>query len=174
VHCPRKLTSAAVLAALLVLGAACGDDDSPTTSTTSSSGTESSITTTTAAELVVRDDLAFAQPTNSPGQELYLARVTIQPGGEIATHFHEGTQIANIEAGTLTYTVVSGTVQVTRADGTVEAVTGPDEIALQTGDALTENRDMIHSAANHGDTPVVILLAALLAEGAPPSTPVEG
>jgi quercetin dioxygenase-like cupin family protein len=167
-----RFTSAVVLVTLLVTMAACGDDDSTSTSTTAASGTDSS-TTTTPTEPVVREELAVGTPANAPGQTLYLSRVTIQPDGEIAPHFHEGTQIANIEAGTLTYTVISGTVQVTRADGTTESVTGPDEIALQPGDALTENQDMIHSAANHGDTPVVILLASLLTEGAPPSTPVE-
>lgn len=164
-----KLTSAAALVALLAVAAGCGDDDS----TSSSSGADESTTTSAPAEPVVREELAVTTPSNAPGQELYLARVTIQPDGEIATHYHEGTQIARIVEGTLTYSIVSGTVQVTRTDGALEEFIGPDEITLEPGDALTETQDLIHAAANHGDTAVVILLASLLAEGAPPSTPVD-
>jgi hypothetical protein len=72
----------------------------------------------------------------------------------------------------LTYDIVEGAAEVTRNDGTVERFTGPDSITLEPGDALTETQDLVHFGSNDGDTPVVILLAALLADGAPLATPV--
>src|SRR6185369_6848028 len=111
---------------------------------------------------------------NAPGQELYLQEVRIAPGAKLATHFHDGTQIASIRAGVLTYDIVSGSTTVTRADGKVEEFTGPDSITLRKGDALLETSTLVHFGSNKGKKPVVVLLAALLAQGAPLATPVNG
>src|SRR3954467_14221870 len=46
------------------------------------------------------------------GKTLGLSRVTIPAGGTIALHHHEGTQVAYIQSGLLTYTVKSGSVAV--------------------------------------------------------------
>jgi quercetin dioxygenase-like cupin family protein len=160
----RVRTGLAVLAAVVVL-AACGDDG----------GDDTSASTTTTGESdmpIVREELAETSPANAPGQQLYLQRVTIEPGARLDTHLHEGTQIARVVEGTLTYDIVEGPAEVARRDGTVERFTGPDSITLEPGDALTETQDLVHFGSNDGETPVVILLAALLADGAPLATPV--
>jgi hypothetical protein len=71
----------------------------------------------------------------------------------------------------LTYNIVSGTASVTRADGSTEVATGPTTIRLRPGDSVAEVSTVIHYGANKGTKQVVILLAALLAEGAPLATP---
>src|SRR3954467_12764215 len=58
---------------------------------------------------------ALAQSTKvkgAKGKTLGLSRVTIPAGGTIALHHHEGTQVAYIQSGVLTYTVESGSVTV--------------------------------------------------------------
>jgi quercetin dioxygenase-like cupin family protein len=101
--------------------------------------------------------------------------VTIPVGGQIALHHHEGTQIAFIQKGVLSYTVQSGSVTV---------MSGPAESAkvvlkigagqtgrIIAGQWIAEQPSTIHQAANNGSTPIVIYLSTLLRTGAPPSTP---
>jgi hypothetical protein len=123
-------------------------------------------------EPVRRTVWGVAAPPNAPGQELNLQRVVIDPGAELPEHFHEGTQLASIRAGVLTYEVVSGAVQVTRADGTTETVGGPGTVKLRRGDTIVEDESLVHYGRNAGRKPVVIELAALLHQGAPLATPV--
>jgi hypothetical protein len=111
-------------------------------------------------------------PANAPGQELTLQRITIAPGAKLPQHFHEGTQVATVRAGVLTYNVVSGTVQVTRVDGSTTSVTGPRVIRVRTGDALVETQSLVHYGANTGKQPVILEIAALIHAGAPLATPV--
>jgi len=111
-------------------------------------------------------------PANAPGQELTLQRITIAPGAKLPEHFHEGTQVATVRAGVLTYNVVSGTVQVTRVDGSTSLVTGPRVIRLRTGDAVVETESLVHYGANTGKQPAVIEIAALIRAGAALATPV--
>jgi oxalate decarboxylase/phosphoglucose isomerase-like protein (cupin superfamily) len=127
---------------------------------------------TSKPEPIVRTILAQAAPDNGPGQQLYLEEVTIAPGAKLATHRHEGTQIASIKSGVLTYNVISGTATVARADGSTDDVHGPATIRLRRGDAITESATLVHYGANKGSKPVVILVAALLTSGAPLATPV--
>src|SRR5262249_32869418 len=141
------------------LGAALGAATASAAPTTSQGG-------------ITRTILAQAIPTNAPGQTLYLEEVRIAPKAKLATHLHEGTQIASVRAGVLTYNIVSGTVSVTRADGSTKDVTGPSTVQLRRGDAITETPTLVHYGANNGTVPVVILLSALLATGAPLATPV--
>ena len=121
---------------------------------------------------VTRTPLGEASPANAPGQKLYLQQVTIAPHAKLAEHFHQGTQVARVISGTLTYNIVSGTAAVTRADGKTEDVGGPNKVLLQPGDSLVETSSLVHFGANDTGKPVVIELAALLAEGAPLATPV--
>jgi len=114
---------------------------------------------------------AQADPANAPGQTLYLQQVTIPAGVALDQHIHEGTQLATIDSGVLTYHIEENTATVVRADGTTEQFTGPTVIELQPGDSVIETADMVHWAENKGDVPVVILLATLLAKDAPMSTP---
>jgi quercetin dioxygenase-like cupin family protein len=130
------------------------------------------------AEPVVRDSLAkSANPRGAPDRTLGLSRVTIQPGAELALHHHEGTQIAHIEQGTLTYTVESGEVRVKRGDpdaGTaelVQTIEAGETAKIRTGQWIVEQPSDIHRAANQGKREIVIYLATLLRTGAPPSTP---
>ncbi|MCU1447949.1 MAG: hypothetical protein JWP02_119 [Acidimicrobiales bacterium] len=128
--------------------------------------------TTVPANGTTRTPLGEASPANAPGQTMYLQQVTIGPHAKLATHFHQGTQVAHVISGVLTYNIVSGTVAVTRAGGGTEDVSGPNKVLLQPGDSLVETRTLVHFGANDTDEPVVIELAALLEQGAPLATPV--
>jgi hypothetical protein len=121
---------------------------------------------------VTRTPLGEASPANAPGQQLYLQQVTIAPHAKLAEHFHQGTQVARVISGTLTYNIVSGTAAVTRANGKTEDASGPNKVLLQPGDSLLETSSLVHFGANDTGTPVVIELAALLEQGAPLATPV--
>jgi hypothetical protein len=121
---------------------------------------------------VTRTPLGEATPANAPGQKLYLQQVTIAPHAKLAEHFHQGTQVARVVSGTLTYNILSGTAAVTRANGKAEDVAGPATVLLQPGDSLVETASLVHYGANDTATPVVIELAALLEQGAPLATPV--
>jgi quercetin dioxygenase-like cupin family protein len=121
---------------------------------------------------ITRTALGQAAPDNAPGQELYLQRVRIEPGAKLAEHFHQGTQVAHIIAGVLTYDIASGTAAVTRRGGKTGSYTGPTTIRLRTGDSLVETQGLVHHGENSGKVPVVIELASLLQAGAPLSTPV--
>ncbi len=121
---------------------------------------------------VTRTPFGEATPANAPGQKLYLQQVTIAPHAKLAEHFHQGTQVARVVSGTLTYNIVSGTAAVTRANGQAENATGPTTVLLQPGDSLVETASLVHFGANDTAMPVVIELAALLEQGAPLATPV--
>src|SRR5262245_10394123 len=121
---------------------------------------------------VTRSVYGKTAPDNAPGQEMYLQQVVIAPGGKLPEHYHEGTQLATIRAGVLTYNVVTGTAVVTRADGKTVRVKGKGVVTLRKGDTLVEAQSLVHYGSNKGKVPVVILLTALLHQGAPLSTPV--
>jgi hypothetical protein len=121
---------------------------------------------------VTRTPFGEAAPANAPGQKLYLQQVTIAPHAKLPEHFHQGTQVARVISGTLTYNIVSGTAAVTRANGAAESVDGPNNVLLQPGDSLVETASLVHYGANDTNTPVVIELAALLEQGAPLATSV--
>jgi hypothetical protein len=113
-----------------------------------------------------------ASPENAPGQTLTLQQVTIDPGAKLAEHHHEGTQLATIRAGVLTYHAQTGQLSVTRAGGKTETVAAPAVVKLRRGDTIVEAESLAHFAENRGKTKVVIELAALLHAGAPLATPV--
>ena len=121
---------------------------------------------------VTRSVYGKTPPDNAPGQEMYLQQVVIAPGGRLPEHFHEGTQLATIRSGVLTYNIVTGTAVVTRAGGQTVKVKGKGVVTLRKGDTLVEAESLVHYGSNKGKVPVVILLTALLHEGAPLSTPV--
>ena len=156
---------AAVAAVGLVAGPASADTATTTTTTAAAAAAGAK------SGGITRDSLGEAQPLNAPGQTLYLQRVTIPPGEKLVAHFHQGTQVARVVQGVLTYDVISGTAQVTRRDGTTEAVTGPATIRIRSGESLVETESLQHAGSNAGTKPVVIELAALLTTGAPLATP---
>lgn len=130
--------------------------------------------TATASSGVVRQVLDGGMPSAAPGEVLQLVRFTIAPGTKLPTHTHPGMQVAWLEAGTLHYTVVQGTVQIMRASGAgtpsaTEMLTSGHSTDFQPGDRWVEPQGMVHRAENDGSTPVVILVASLLAAGQPPA-----
>ena len=125
---------------------------------------------TGAKEPVRRTIWGETKPLNAPGQDMTLQQVVIEPGAQLPEHFHEGTQLANIRSGVLTYHAVSGSVAVTRADGSNETVTGPGTVKLRRGDWIVEPESLVHYGENQGSKPVVLELVALLHDGAPLST----
>ena len=143
--------------ALVFLGVvATGASAAAQTTTTSGSSTNTGIT---------RADLGSALPANAPGQQLYLQRVTIAPGAKLPEHFHQGTQVARILGGVLTYDIASGTATVTRANGTTETVSAPATVKLRKGDGLVETQGLVHHGSNAGKVPVVIEIASLAPGG---------
>jgi quercetin dioxygenase-like cupin family protein len=110
------------------------------------------------------------------GRTLGLSKVVIPAGAQLALHHHEGTQVAYIQRGTLTYTVEEGSVDVRRgpADGDNELVRkiGAGQTGkIRAGQWIVEQPSDIHRAANKGSSKIVIFLSTLLRTGAPPSTP---
>jgi hypothetical protein len=121
---------------------------------------------------------ALAQSTKvkgAKGKTLGLSRVTIPAGGTIALHHHEGTQVAYIQSGVLTYTVRSGEVTVMSGpadDPTiVRKISGGQTGKIRASQWIVEQPSTIHQAANNGSARIVIYLSTLLKTGAPPSTP---
>lgn len=158
----RSPKSAAVaLAVGLVLGAslvACSDDDGytqPPTATSESLGRTLDV-------------------IGAPGRALALTRVEFAPGAPIPLHYHEGTQLAHIESGTLTYTVRTGKVRVMTGSDTdaevVREIKAGETAEIKAGEWIVEQPNTQHSAENLGDEPVVIYLTNLLKEDAEPST----
>src|SRR6476660_8742569 len=97
-HISRSMTRAFV--ALVFLGVVATGVSASAQTTTSGSSNNTGIT---------RADLGSALPANAPGQQLYLQRVTIAPGAKLPQHFHQGTQVARIPGGLLTYDIATGT-----------------------------------------------------------------
>ena len=129
---------------------------------------------------VTREVLAAVQPSNAPGEELLLTRVTFAPGGGLAPHVHPGTQLLVVESGTLRFVVVDGEAPVTRAGtGTptagspTEVLSSGQETDLGPGDSWVEGEGVVHYAVNLGTEPVVLRATSLLAAGEPASQPVE-
>lgn len=133
---------------------------------------------TAVAPTAVRDALAqTSKVQGAPQRTLVLSRVVVEPGAELALHHHEGTQVARIEAGVLTYTVRSGSVNVREgqsdeASKPVRTVRAGQTARIAPGEWIVEQPSDIHQAANRGSKPVVIYIATLLKKGAPPATPV--
>src|SRR5215213_7513291 len=114
---------------------------------------------------------ALAQSTKvkgAKGKTLGLSRVTI------ALHHHEGTQLAYIQSGVLTYSVKSGEVTVMSgpADNptVVRKISGGKTGKIRPGQWIVEQPSTVHQAANNGSAKIVIYLSTLLRTGAPPST----
>ncbi len=113
----------------------------------------------------------------APDRTLVLSRVTVEPGAKLALHHHLGTQVAHIEAGTLTYTVKRGSVVVRKGESdqqpkVVRSIKAGQTGQIRAGQWIVEQPSDIHQATNRGPVPVVIYIATLLETGAPPATPV--
>lgn len=132
-----------------------------------------------AAPTAVREALAqTSQVQGAPGRTMVLSRVTVPPGVKLATHHHLGTQIAHVEAGTLTYAVREGSAVVWEGEADqdprrVRTIRAGQSARLRPGQWIVEQPSDVHEAANRGKAAVVLYIATLLKTGAPPSTPVE-
>lgn len=126
----------------------------------------------------IRDALAqTSKVQGAANRTLVLSRVEVEPGAKLALHHHLGTQVAHIEAGTLTYTVRRGsavikTGQSDQSPRVVRKIAAGQTAPIRAGQWIVEQPSDIHEAANRGTAPVVIYLATLLESGAPPATPV--
>lgn len=114
----------------------------------------------------------------APGQTLYLARFTFQPGAEIFAHSHPSTTLLVVESGTFGWTLQQGTAQVVRgaaAGGTqTEDLTQPGaEVLLDPGDAISYEDDVVHTARGAGDGPTVVLGTFVVEAGQPLLMPVD-
>jgi quercetin dioxygenase-like cupin family protein len=126
----------------------------------------------------VRKALAQTEDVQgAPGRTMVLSQVTVPPGAELAVHHHLGTQISRVVSGTLTYTVRRGQAELFEGESEeprlVRDITAGKTARISAGQWLVEQPSDIHQAANRGSAPVVIYLATLLQDGAPPSTPVN-
>lgn len=130
------------------------------------------------APTVVRNALAqTSKVQGAPGRTMVLSRVAVEPGAKLALHHHRGTQIARVQAGVLTYTVKRGSVVVRRGESdqsprVVRTIKAGQTGHVRTGEWIVEQPSDIHQAANDGSERIVIYIATLLEDGAPPSTPV--
>lgn len=130
-------------------------------------------------EPVVREALAQdVNPAGAKGRTLGLSRVDVQPGAQLALHRHPGVQIARIEQGVLTYTVVTGAVNVWRGNPEVKetkvrTIRAGQTAPIRTGQWIVEKPGTIHRARNRGKKTIVLYVATLFRNGAPPAIPVE-
>ncbi len=113
----------------------------------------------------------------APGRTMVLSRVVVPPGAKLAAHHHLGTQIARVQAGTLTYTVRRGSAVVRRGESdqdptVVRTIKAGQTAGIRAGQWIVEQPSDVHEAANRGADRVVLYIATLLKTGAPPSTPV--
>jgi hypothetical protein len=127
---------------------------------------------------VVRNALAQTDRVQgAPNRTMVLSRVEVDPGAQLALHHHLGTQIAHVEAGTLTYTVRRGSAVVRAGESdqgprVVRTIKAGQTAPIRSGQWIVEQPSDIHEAANRGATPVVLYIATLLQTGAPSATPV--
>jgi quercetin dioxygenase-like cupin family protein len=127
---------------------------------------------TPAAQPVTDTVLAMGMPNDAPGMMLQAERVTIAPGAAIPSHIHPGAYAIYVESGLFGFTVTKGEAELTRAGSTsVEMIAADAEVIAQPGDSIFENGGVVHSARNAGDTPVVVLTAALLTAHEPSLQP---
>lgn len=131
------------------------------------------ITGTEIAPGVVAEVLAAAPSDRAAGQTVYVARFTFQPGAEIFPHSHPGTTVDAVAAGTWGWTLVAGTARVVRGAASAAPMPAEEisalgaEVILETGDAISYEADVIHTARGAGAEPVVVHSSQLLTAGAP-------
>jgi hypothetical protein len=145
---------------------------------------------------VVDEHLGAGSLPAFPGHELVLRRVTIEPQGRLTAHTHPGSLVISVESGSWAYTPLAGTAWLTQRDapglaGTIPAPLiansalsydpGPTasgitrelqhgtEVVLSAG-AVLILQDPEARFVNHGDEPVVLLVAGMSPIGEPFTT----
>jgi quercetin dioxygenase-like cupin family protein len=128
---------------------------------------------------VVAEVFAAAPSAQAPGQTVYVARFTFQPGAEIFPHSHPGTTVLGVASGSFGWTLLAGTAHVVRgaASGAAEPaedVTEPGtEVILEAGDAIFYEDDVVHTARGADDTPAVVHASQVLTAGEPRLMPAD-
>ncbi len=118
--------------------------------------------------------LGHGEPTDAPGFDLSLARVTFPPGSAVPPHSHPGAAIIYVESGSMAFTSLQGEAWLTRAgsapDAQGELLAVDTEVTLNAGDALFFPGEHSDAARNAGDDDLVLLAANLYTAGEPPLT----
>jgi quercetin dioxygenase-like cupin family protein len=128
---------------------------------------------------VVAEVFAAAPSVRAPGQTVYTARFTFQPGAEIFPHSHPGTTILAVASGTFGWTLLAGAAHVIRgaasgAPEPAEDVTEPGtEVILEPGDAIYYEDDVVHTARGAGEEAAVVHATQVLTAGEPRIMPVD-
>jgi hypothetical protein len=120
---------------------------------------------------VVAEIFVAVPSVQFPGQTIYLALLTFQPGGELPPHRHPGTAVVAVTAGVLSWTLVSGTAHLIHHTDRSQPDRGeirmPMELLLDVGDAIATEADVVSSARAFGQEPAVVLATLILATGQP-------
>jgi hypothetical protein len=109
------------------------------------------------------------EPATAPGETLTLWYYFIPAGFQLPLHHHPGYQVAKVTAGTLTFHVVEGSAIWVHGDGSQETIEAGAVVALQTGDAVIENPDLVHFGGNDGTVPVELYTSTLFTTGETPA-----
>lgn len=110
--------------------------------------------------------LGSLAPSAAPGRALVFLRITMEPGTEIPAHHHPGAVVVVVESGVFGTRLIEGSGTVMRYAGiggealTEEAVAG-SETTLEAGDSFAYE-GAVHTMANAGGRPLVLLVSALL------------
>ena len=120
-----------------------------------------------AAEPITVQALGAGLPSDAPGKQILLLRVTILPGAGFPAHVHPGALVIVVESGEFGFTVLEGEADYTPAavDGTTaatEQLAVGEEVVAHAGDQIFEQAGVIHTARNVGDSPAVVLVAGLV------------
>jgi quercetin dioxygenase-like cupin family protein len=128
---------------------------------------------------VVAEVFAAAPSARAPGQTVYVARFTFQPGAAIFPHRHPGTTVLGVASGSFGWTLLAGTARVVRgaaagaAEPAEDVVEPGTEVILEAGDAIFYEEDVVHTARGAGAGPAVVHAAQVLTAGAPRLMPVD-
>ena len=128
---------------------------------------------------VVAEVFAAVPSARAPGQTVYVARFTFQPGAEIFSHNHPGTTILGVASGSFGWTLLKGSAHVVRGAASGAAEPAEDvteagtEVILEPGDAIYYEDDVVHTAKGAGDTPAVVHATQILTAGGPRIVPVD-
>lgn len=180
-HVPKSLLLALLTITATALIVACGDDDSTEADATFHGSGSTAEKQQEEVEEVTTERIPLAaavDPKGAKGYTLQISDVVIAPGDVLDPHFHEGTQTAHIDSGTLTYTVIEGEVPVYTGSPEedpelVTEIGAGDTFDIEPGMWVIEEAKDKHTAENATDEPIEISLTALLVDGAPASTPYE-
>jgi len=169
----RIFSRRAVLGHAAVIGAALGLGNRGRATAHEATPATGPITGTELAPGVVAEVFASAPSDRAPGQTVYVARFTFQPGAEIFPHSHPGTTIDGVVSGSFGWTLVTGTAHIVRgaasgAPPPAEDLTAPGtEVILEVGDAISYEEDVVHTARGAGTEPTVVHSSQVLTAGAP-------